>query len=157
MHSLKKVNLKAKKLTQTTHYNSKGKYVTSKWEDVDPSSATLSVGGQSLDEEGFSSQTVKFVDEQSLKFDIMAVKNTQTPLDRALEIMQILKKLRDEEMKRVSTQSLSRDSDEKQKLNLKKIYRFLFGRKEGEKGYFECLREKTVIDFLSLSFLILKI
>jgi len=38
MNSLKKVNLKAKKLTQTTHYNAKGKYITSKWEDVDPSS-----------------------------------------------------------------------------------------------------------------------
>jgi len=36
MSSLKKVNLKAKKLTQVTHYSTKGKYVTSKWEDVDP-------------------------------------------------------------------------------------------------------------------------
>jgi len=100
---------------------------------------------------------VKFADEQSLKFDILAVKNSQTPLDRALEIIQILKKLRDEEMKRISTQSLSRDSDEKQKLNLKKIYRFLFGRKEGEKGYFECIREKTVIILWSLSRLIFSI
>lgn len=36
MSDMKKVNLKAKKLTQMTYYNSKGKYVLSKWEDVDP-------------------------------------------------------------------------------------------------------------------------
>jgi len=142
MNSLKKVNLKAKKLTQTTHYNAKGKYITSKWEDVDPSSATMSV----CDDEMKFDETMKFGDERSMKLDILAVRNSQSPLDKALDIIQALKKLRDEEMKRINNQSLTRDSDEKQKLNLKKIFRFLFGRKEGEKGYFECLREKTVHD-----------
>ena len=36
MTDIKKVNLKAQKITHVTHYNAKGQFVISKWEDTDP-------------------------------------------------------------------------------------------------------------------------
>lgn len=72
------------------------------------------------------------------------VRNTETPLDKALKIFENLKKMREEEITRITKQHLTKGLDEKQKLMMKKIYRFLFGRKEGEKGFYQWAKEKTV-------------
>ena len=59
--------------------------------------------------------------------------------------MESLKKMREEEISRITVQFFARDSDEKQKLNMKKIFRFLFARKEGEKAFYQCLKDKMVL------------
>jgi len=53
--------------------------------------------------------------------------------------------MREEEITRIIVQFLARDLDDKQRLNMKKIFRFLFARKEGEKAFYQCLKDKMVI------------
>ena len=72
------------------------------------------------------------------------IRTIETPLEKALKIFESLSKMREEEMTRINKQNISKDLDEKQKLAMKKIYRFLFGRKEGEKGFYQWIKEKTV-------------
>lgn len=71
-------------------------------------------------------------------------RNTYNPLDRGIELVENLQRKREDEMSRILKLSLQKDSDEKQKLILKKIFRFLFGRKRGERAYQQCLRDKAV-------------
>ena len=71
-------------------------------------------------------------------------KDLHNPLDRGIELVESLQKKREDEISRISKLSLQKDSDEKQKLILKKIFRFLFGKKRGERAYQQCLNDKTV-------------
>lgn len=73
----------------------------------------------------------------------------ETPLEKALKIFESLNKMREEEMIRINKQNIAKELDEKQKLAMKKTYRFLFGRKEGEKGFYQWTKEKTVKRFRS--------
>lgn len=37
MHRMKKTNIKAKRLVNVINYNTRGRFFTTKWEEVDPS------------------------------------------------------------------------------------------------------------------------
>ncbi len=135
MNALKKSNLKAKRLTQVTQYSTKGKFTTTKWEDVDVSVKAKANG---------SLEDIEEDNEKLFASRISSYKNAESPLDKTLEMMENIKRIREDEISRICQQFLGRDLDEKQKLNMKKVFRFLFGRKEGEKGFFLCFKNKIV-------------
>lgn len=144
MTDLKKVNLKAKKLTQVTFYNAKGKNTVTRWEEVDPQKASMSslLLSQSQLHTEKDGSLGNF--DRSFKLDVDAVKMTKTPLEEALEMLDKLKKMKEEEMERIIKLGLTKEDEEKQKLSMKKIFRFVLGKKAGEKGYFQWHKEKSV-------------
>lgn len=150
MSDLKKVNLKAKKLTQVTFYNAKGKNTVTRWEEVDPQKASMSTMLLSQSQlHGDKDGSLGNFD-RSFKLDVDSVKNSKTPLEEALEILDKLKKMKEEETERIIKLGLNTEENEKQKLNMKKMFRFVLGKKAGEKGYFQWHKEKSVRIFLLL-------
>lgn len=89
--------------------------------------------------------STEFMEERISRDELNLSKNSHMALDKAIEILEKLKKMREEEMIRIIKTTLPKDFDDKLKLNMKKTFRFIFGRKEGEKGYNQCIKEKSVI------------
>lgn len=134
-----------------THYGPKGKQIISKWEEVDPTETKLKL----MDVHGqYYEEPLNTNSDMLEKEKLLEVKQTSKdpqvfgPLHTANEIMNKIENLKKNEIQRIIRSHLNKEIDDRVKEHLKRLFRYLFGSKEGEECYAKFIKEKRVNIFL---------
>lgn len=141
---MKRTNLKAKRQIFFGNPLSKDKSVSSRWEEVDPKEAENEVYYGSFDSPSEIDTIKKHRSEIKPPSLIKPIVSNSPPFEKAVEMTNKLDELKKEGVEKLTEHYMHKLVDERTKLEVHKIFRFIFGKEEGEFLFHKLVMEKKV-------------
>jgi len=147
-NALKRTNLKAKRQIFFGNPLSKDKSVSSRWEEVDPKEAEHEIYYGSYDSPSIQGPEIDSIRKHRSEIKppslIKPIVSNSPPFEKAVEMTIKLDELKKEGVEKLTEHYMHKLVDERTKHEVHKIFRFIFGKEEGEFLFHKLVMEKKV-------------